>query len=71
MWFEKILKKFRRNSICDKCNAPSQGNKLCEKCQEYVDYVEMKKKNDIQVKKELKRRSWIKTRDEFLNNENG
>ncbi len=72
MWFEKVLKKiFRKNSVCDKCKSPSQGKLLCEKCQEYVDDVELKKENEIKVKKELKRRNWIKIRDEFLDNKNG
>lgn len=71
MWFEKILKKLRGNSICDKCGALSNGNLLCELCQEYFDSIERKKKEEIKVKEELRRKSWIVQRDAFLKEENG
>ena len=70
MWFEKTLKRFRKNSVCNKCNAPIQGNLLCEQCKEYVDAMEIKRKKEVEAKEELKRRSWIQTRDDFLKNKN-
>jgi hypothetical protein len=72
MWFQKYFQKiFKRNSICNKCNSPSNGKPLCEKCQEYVDYVNMKNEEEAKNKEELKRRSWVKIRDDFLNSKNG
>ncbi len=72
MWFKKILGKiFRRNSVCEKCDSPSLGNLLCKRCQEYIDCIEMKKKEEIKAKEELKRRNWIKTVDKFLKDKNG
>ena len=71
MWFKKLTQRFfKRNSICNKCNSPTQGKVYCDKCQEYIDCMELKKNEEINAKEELKRRNWIRTRNEFLNNKN-
>ncbi len=61
----KISKK--RNLFCIKCNFPVKDVLYCDKCQEYIDDMENKKMESIKAKEELQRRSWIKSRDEFLN----
>jgi len=72
MWFKKLLIKLvKKSPICYKCNSPSNGDIMCEKCQEYLDDIELKKQEDIKAKEALKIRSWIKTRDEFLDKKNG
>ncbi len=71
MWFKAFfLKIFRRESICDKCGSVSLGNSLCNACQRYDDLLKIKRESEIAAKKELERRNWIKTRDEFLNKQN-
>ncbi len=72
MWFNKLLwELFKRNSICDKCGSPSKGNLFCERCKEYLDNIERKNKEEENAKKELRRRNWIKKREEFLNDKDG
>lgn len=72
MGFKKIfIKVFRKNLSCEKCNCVSNGNLLCEKCQEYIDDMEIKKEGEVQAKEDLRRRNWIEVRDKFLENKNG
>ncbi|KKL81576.1 hypothetical protein LCGC14_1993390 [marine sediment metagenome] len=71
MWFKAFfLNIFRRKSICDKCGSVSLRNSLCNACQTYGDLLKIKRESEIAAKKELERRNWIKTRDEFLNKQN-
>ena len=71
MWFKAFfLKILRRESICDKCGSVSLRNSHCNACQRYDDLLKIKRESEIVAKKELERRNWIKTRDEFLNNQN-
>ena len=71
MWLKKILNNFRSNKFCDKCNSSVNGNLLCDKCQDYVGHMKKKEEEEIKAKEELKRRSWIIKRDNFLDNNNG
>lgn len=72
MWFKKFLiRLFKRKYNCDKCNYLVIGNILCEKCQEFVDYTEIKRENEIKAKKQLERRTWIINRDRILADKNG
>lgn len=72
MLFKKFLKRIlNKERVCDKCNSFSDNNFLCFRCQEYIDYTELKKQKEIEAKGELKRRNWIEIRDEFLKNKNG
>lgn len=62
----KIRSFFKRNYVCPKCNSPTYGKLLCVKCNEYVRIVDEQKKSEIEAKEELKRRNWVKIRDDFL-----
>ena len=71
MWFEKILKRFKKNSNCDKCNSPSHGDLYCEECKDYIESIELRKKEQEKAKAEMNQRAWIITRDKFLKEKYG
>jgi len=71
MVFEKILKRFRKNSICDKCGSPSHRNLYCEECKDYIESIELRKKEQEKAKVEMNQRAWITTRDKFLKEKYG
>ncbi len=71
MWFEKILKKFKRNSICDKCGSLSYRNLYCEECKDYIDSLELRKEEQEKAKAKMNKRAWINTRDKFLMEKHG
>ena len=69
--FDKIKRFFKRNKVCPKCDAETYGKKFCIKCQEYIMITEEQKNKDIKAKDDLRRRNWIRVRDEFLKEVNG
>ena len=69
--FDKVRDIFKKNYICPKCNGETYGEEFCKECTQYVRIVDKQKKLEIEAKEDLKRRNWIKIRDEFLNNQNG
>ncbi len=71
MWFEKILKRFRKNSVCNKCNSLSHGDLYCEECKDYIESIELRKKEQEKAKAEINRNAWINTRDKFLKEKYG
>ena len=69
--FNKVRDILKKNNVCPKCNCETYGEKFCLKCSEYVRIVEKQKALEVEAKEDLKRRNWIKLRDEFLKNQNG
>ena len=68
---KKIIKKFKKNYICPKCNDPTYGEDLCSLCREYNRLTRLQQKMDAEAKEDLKRRDWIKHRNIFLKENNG
>ncbi len=66
-----FLKIIRRKINCVKCDSPSLCKKYCKKCQEYNSLLKEKREKEILAKDDLKRRSWIESRDLFLTNQHG
>lgn len=70
-FFSKICGVFQKNYVCYKCDSSTYGEKLCSKCNEYVRIVEAQRKLEIEAKEDLKRRNWIRIRDDFLDSQDG
>ncbi len=62
---------FKKEYYCSKCGSPSNGFMLCNDCRMYVLLLEEKKKKEIMAKEDLNRRSWIKSRNDFMEEYNG
>ena len=56
--------------VCFKCNVPTTGDIHCVSCRTYIEAMDRKKIEEAEAKEELKRRSWIKVRDKFLEDNN-
>lgn len=66
-FIKNFLKRISKgNLVCTKCNSNSYGKDLCSKCQRYFDHVEEKTRLDEKMKADLKRRNWIRIRDDLL-----
>ena len=70
-WFKKIMKRFQKNYICPRCNELTYGNELCLLCTKYENITQRQQMMDAKAKDELKRRDWIRHRNEFLENNDG
>lgn len=71
MWIKEVLIKFFRiNSFCNKCNSPTIGNLLCEKCQRYFELIEQKRLESSKVVEENKRKNFVIQRDKYLEGQN-
>ena len=70
-FFKKIKDIFRKNYVCHKCGDLTDGKDLCEKCTKYFEVTKRQKVLEICAKEEMKRRNWIKIRDDFLKNQDG
>lgn len=69
---KKLFKIFKRNKTCSRCGITTQGfDELCKKCRLYSDLLDEKKKEEEKAKEEIRQRSWIATRDSFLEEYNG
>jgi len=69
--FDKIKNLFEKTEVCPKCHDATGGERLCFNCREYNRIIEKQKKREAEAKEDLKRRNWIRIRDEFLETEDG